>query len=140
MSSDKKGVQGEIIKFAPYADYQGCYLHGLNLVICHSCKIKSITNMMDTLRELYSFFDNSPKRQNFLNTVVRAMSSSKKTKIKNLCKTRWVERHTTFETISELYEYIVISLSEMCQPSNERFYHDVEDWGWDRNGNGKWTR
>ena len=95
--------------------------------------IISIMNMMDTLRELYSFFDNSPTRQNFLNTVVRVMSSSKKTKIKNLCKTRWVERHTTFETISELYEYILITLSEMCQPSDERFYQDIEDWGWDRN-------
>ena len=68
-----------------------------------------------------------------MNTVVRAMSSSKKTKIKHLCKTRWVERHTTFETISELYEYIVITLSEMCQPSDESFYQDIEDWGWDRN-------
>ena len=52
MSSDKKGVQAEIMKFAPDADYQGCCLHRLNLVICHACKIISITNMMDTLREL----------------------------------------------------------------------------------------
>ena len=59
------------------------------------------------------------------------MSSSKKMKIKNLCRTRWVERHTTFETISELYEYIVITLSEMCRPSDERFHQDIEDW--DRN-------
>ena len=133
MSSDKKGVQAEIMKFAPDADYQGCCLHRLNLVICHACKIISITNMMDTVRVLYSFCDNSPKRQNFLNTVVRALSSSKKTKIKSLCKTRWVERHKTFEKNSELYEYIVITLSEMCQPSDERFYQDIEDWGWDRN-------
>ena len=53
--------------------------------------------------------------------------------MKNPCETRWVERHTTFETISELYKYIVITLSEMCQPSDERFYQDIEDWGWDRN-------
>ena len=133
MSSDKKCVQAEIMKFAPDADYQGCCLHRLKPVICHACKIISITNMMDTLPKLYSFFDNFPKRQHFLNTVLRVMSSSKKTKIKNLCKTRWVERHTTFETILELYEYIVITSSEMCQPSDERFYQYIEDWGWDRN-------
>ena len=56
MSSDKKGVQAEICKLAPDADYQGCCLHGLNLVICHACKIPSIVNMMDACRELFSFF------------------------------------------------------------------------------------
>jgi hypothetical protein len=66
MSSNKKGVQAEIAKFAPDADYQGCCLHSLNLVICHACQISSIQNMMDSCRELFSFFDNSPKRQNLL--------------------------------------------------------------------------
>ena len=35
MSSSKKGVQAEIAKCAPNADYQGCYLHALNLAICN---------------------------------------------------------------------------------------------------------
>ena len=58
MSSNKKGVQAEIARFAPDADYQGCCLHSPNLVICHPCQISSIQNMMDSCRELFSFFGN----------------------------------------------------------------------------------
>ena len=135
MSSDKKGVQAEISKYAPDAEYQGCCLHSLNLVICHACKIQSIQNMMDSCRELYSFFDNSPKRQSFLNIVIEALSpETKKRKLKNLCKTRWVERHSTFETIFDLYEYIVVTLNEICEPTDdERFYSEdgIAEWNWD---------
>ncbi|KAG1688825.1 hypothetical protein GQR58_007946 [Nymphon striatum] len=56
MSSNKKGVQGT------FAEYHGCVLQSLNIVICHACKIKSIQNMMDSCRELYSLFEDSPKR------------------------------------------------------------------------------
>ena len=58
MSSDKEGVQAEIARWAPDAEYQGCCLHSINLVICHACKIKSFQNMMDSCHELFSFFDN----------------------------------------------------------------------------------
>lgn len=62
MSSSKKGVQAEIAKCAPDADYQGCCLHALNLAICHACEIRPIQNMMDSCRELYSFFRQLPKK------------------------------------------------------------------------------
>ena len=127
MSSDKKGVQAEIGKFAPDSEYQGCCLHSLNLVICHASKIPSIQNMIDSSRKLYSFFDNSPKRQKFLE--VDLSPESKKKKLKSLCKTRWIERHSTFETIFDLYEYIVIALNEICEPTNDdRFYQNSEKW------------
>lgn len=88
MSSNNKGVQAEIARFAPDADYQGCCLHSLNLAICHACEIKAIQNMMDTCRELYSFFDNSPKRQALLDIVIGALVQGeiKKRKLKNFVK------------------------------------------------------
>ena len=90
---------------------------GLNLVICHACKIVSIRNMMDSCKELFAFFNNSPKRKKFLDEVIDSLSAeTKKRKLKDLCKTRWVERHSTFETLYELYEYIVIALIEICHP------------------------
>ena len=91
--------------------------------------------MMDSCRELYSFFDNSPKRQRFLDIVidVLAKGETKKRKLKNLCKTRWIERHSTFETIYDLYEYVVTILDEICDPSeDERFGSPGEEsWDWD---------
>ena len=133
MSSDKKGVQAHIQKIAPDAEYQSCCLHSLNLVICHACKIVSIRNMMDSCKELFAFFDNSPKREKFLDKIIDSLSAeTKKRELKDLCKTRWVERHSTFETLYELYEYIVIPLNEMCHPSNdESIYPDNECWNWD---------
>ena len=125
MSSDKKGVQAEIARCAPDAKYQGCCLHSINLVICHACKIKSTQNMMDSFHELFSFFDNSPKRQKFLSIVIDTLSpENKKHRPKDLCKTRWIERHSTSEAIFELYEYIAITLNERCVPTNDdkRFY------------------
>ena len=88
---------------------------------------------MDCCRELCSFFDNFPKRQSFMNIVIDAHSpESKKRKLKNVCKTRWVERHSTFETIFDLYECIVLTLDEICEPTHdERFYPNDEAWSWD---------
>lgn len=127
MTSEKTGVYGEIRKLAPDAALQGCVLHSLNLVIAEACKIQTVVNMMGSCRELFSFFDNSPKRQNFLEVIIRALApDTKKVKLKNLCKTRWIERHETFETLSQLYEYITITLEEICRPSkDERFYKEV---------------
>ena len=40
--------------------------------------------------------------------------------------------HSTFETIFDLYEYVVITLDEMCGPTNDdRFYPNNEIWNWD---------
>ena len=50
-----------------------------------------------------------------------------------MCKTRWIERHSTFETIYDLYEYVVTTLDEICVPSeDERFECPGEEsWDWD---------
>ena len=57
---------------------------------------------------------------------------NKKLKLKNLCKTRWVERHATFETIFDLYEFIVTTLDQICEPTDDdRYYPNGEIWSWD---------
>ena len=86
--------------------------------------------MMDSCNELFAFFDNSPKRKKFLDKVIDSLSAeTKRRKLKDLYKTRWVEHPSTFETLYELYEYIVIALNEICHPSNdESIYPDNECW------------
>ena len=105
----------------------------LNIVICHACKIVSFRSTMESCKELFAVFDNSLKCKKFLDKVIDSLSAeTKKRKLKDLCKTRWVERHSTFETLFELYEYIVIALNEICHPSNdESIYPDNECWNWD---------
>ena len=48
-------------------------------------------------------------------------------KLKGLCKTRWVERHTCYETFYSLYPNDCLCLEEMLHPSQEN-----ARWNWDR--------
>ncbi|XP_065647988.1 zinc finger MYM-type protein 1-like [Hydra vulgaris] len=146
MSSDRKWVQTFFKKWALYADYQGCVLHYLNLTICYGCEISSIRNMMDSCQQLFSFSDNLPKRQRFIHRVISTQAPElKKTKLKNLCKTRWLERHSTFNTVDELYIYIIHTLDETVTPSDDiDLYDDLEpkSWNWDSETRSKangWT-
>ena len=55
MSSNGAGVQAFIRERAPDAEFQGCCLHSLNLVICHSSQIQAaaVRNMMDSCQQAF---------------------------------------------------------------------------------------
>ena len=136
MSSPRCGVQSWIKEKAPYACYQGCCLHSLNLVICKSTKIASVRNMFDSCQQVFLFFDNSPKRQRFLEEVIGCLApESKKKKIKGLCKIRWMERQDTFSTIFELYPYLLRTWNQICMPSSSTDLNQEStsstEWNWD---------
>ena len=110
----------KVVAFFRSTSLSACYL--LSVI---GCKIKSIQNMMDSCHELFSFFDNSPKRQKFLSIVINALSpENKKHRLKDSYESRWIERPSMSETIFELYEYSVITLNERCVPTDDdkRFY------------------
>jgi len=66
------------------------------------------------------FFYNSPKQQKFLTTVIDTLSPDKmKHELKDFYKTKWITRHPTFETMFDLYEYNVITLNEICLPTDD---------------------
>ena len=144
MSSARVGVQAEIKREAPLALYTHCSSHVLNLSIVAACKLPSIRNMIDVLDAVFLFFHYSPKRQRLLERVLEVFEcESKVKKLKGLCKTRWVERHTCFETFMELYKFVVITLEAILDPSSfkevyaESRAHDsneaeVDMWSWDR--------
>lgn len=135
MSSGNVGTQAIIREKAPMALFTHCSSHVLNLVVAHSCSVQSLRNMVSTINELFLFYDKSPKRQRQLETVLAVfVPDNKKQKLKGLCKTRWVERHDCFDTLFELYQYVVTSLHAMVFPAR---YPDIpepadESWDWDR--------
>ena len=132
MSSSRTGVQTRIKECAPDADYQGCCLHSLNLVICNSTKISAVRNMFDSCQQAFLFFKNSPKRQRFLEHIINCTCpETRKKKINGLCKTRWVERHNTFSTILELYTFLVKTWDEICIPSDDEQIYKDGNWNWD---------
>ncbi len=73
---------------------------------------------MDVPSSVARFFNNSPNRQLTLDKFIDELrpgdsESSKQRKLKDLCRTRWVELHDAFEAFAELYEPTVSCLEEI---------------------------
>ena len=133
MSSEACGVQGRIRRIAPMALYTHCNSHVLNLSVAAACRLTSVRNMIGTLNETFLFFHFSPKRQRFLEQVLeKCGSTSRKEKLKGLCKTRWVERHECYETFYELYEYVCISLEVIVDRESHPHVYSSLSFTWDR--------
>lgn len=109
MSSESIGVQKIIRKHAPLATYTHCCSHVLNLVIVHSCKLPSIRNVIDKMKAVCLFFNNSPKREGLLKAIIlRDIPDTNKRKpLLNLCVTRWAVRHESYKHFYQAYVYMV---------------------------------
>lgn len=96
--------------------------------------------MIDGINSLFLFFDHSPKRQRFLELVLGSKSApTRKKHLYGLCKTRWVERHTCFDTFAEMYEYICTALEAITFPNRHPDLLQVkpddpesDQWNWQR--------
>ena len=71
--------------------------------------------------QIVKFFEYSPKKQSCLEECVdRLENGSKRTKLKSLCRTRWVERHDAFEVFLDLLRPIAEALEEFALQPNTR--------------------
>ena len=75
-----------------------------------------IRNMMGSVDRISVFFHSHPKRQKSLDhTIDRSTTVTKKSKIKDLCRTRWVQRVEALETFSELRGAVIDCLEMICE-------------------------
>ena len=60
---------------------------------------------METADSITRFFNNSPKRQLELEKWIANIcpNEEKRRKLKEMCRTRWVERHEAFDVFVDLY-------------------------------------
>lgn len=124
MAGKNKGTAALIREQYPLAVYTHCASHVLNLCIMEAMSTVSVRNM-NTLKEIYLFFHSSAKRQLKLEEFIDE-TSNQKHKLKNLCKTRWVERHEALHTFSELYNVIVQTLEHISHGGSEDEKWDAE--------------
>ena len=105
MSGCTKGVAARISTQYPKALYTHCAAHRLNLCIVKCCAIRQVSNMMETADSITRFFNNSPKRQLELEKWIADVcpNEEKRRKLKEMCRTRWVERHEAFDVFVDLY-------------------------------------
>jgi hypothetical protein len=129
MSGAKNGCQALIMEKAPLGFYVHCASHQLNLALVNASNLPEIRNAHSTLGEISRFFGFSPKRQRFLEKVVDASEDkSSATKLKDVCRTRWVERIDAYSTFISLYPFLITAFEAMTSPNN---YPQFGDWNWD---------
>ena len=73
-----------------------------------------VKNMMDTVRVISDFFNNSPKRQAALeNKVEDLLPAAKHKTLISVCRTRWIARIDGLDHFEEMFEAITAALCEM---------------------------
>ncbi|CAI6343853.1 unnamed protein product [Macrosiphum euphorbiae] len=113
MSGQFKGVQAFISNKYPTAIYVHCVSHSLNLALSNAAEVVPIRNAFGIIQKIYTFF-NTPKRQNVLqNNIETSTYNSNKTKLKQLCPTRWVERHDSVIIMKQMLLPVVAALEEI---------------------------
>ncbi len=111
--SAANGVQGHLSVENSKVVYVHCNCHILNLCIVNACSLPPTRNMSSAITETANFFQNSAKRQIFLENVVDDRTPT--VKVKDLCRTRWVYRHEAYENFSMLYTYLVDVMEAICE-------------------------
>ena len=92
----------------PIAVYLHCASHCLNLAVVKSSQVASVWNMMGCVGRVYQFFAANPKHQRALEKVISdCQPSSTKHKLKDLCRTRWVQRIDAIQVFQSLHLSVV---------------------------------
>jgi hypothetical protein len=105
MSGRLNGVQAIIQQDCKNAIYVHCASHCLNLALSKSCTVPSIRNAQGTIASVAAFCNGSQRRVQMLKASINSVGlNTKKEKLKNLCETRWIERHDAVLCFIELYE------------------------------------
>ena len=93
MAGKLSGVAARILQNYEKAVYVHCGSHILNPCVASACQIEVIRNMMDNVRSVSDFFNNSPKRTLVLKEKIKKIyPESHHQKLFNVCRTRWMAR------------------------------------------------
>lgn len=113
MSGKFIGTQARMLNFFPKALYVHCMSHSLNLAISASCDVQDIRNCLGIIEKIYVFFK-TPQRQQVLDkNIDKICPDSKKSGLKKVCPTRWVERHDAVSVFTELIHAVFASLEDI---------------------------
>ena len=102
MSGPSNGAAAIVKRQYPKAVYTHCMVHRLNLSVVSACKMQSIRNMFDTFGEITRSFEYSPKKEALLVQKVKDVCpESRRHKLLDVCKARWIQRMRTIKTNAE---------------------------------------
>ena len=111
VSSNVSGLSALILRENSKALYTHCASPRLNLVIGTSCKISSVRNLMDVIKDISYFLNFFPIRIEHLQKFVKKYEQGrKKCKWIDVCRTRWISRIDGLNVFEELFTYVVETL------------------------------
>ncbi|XP_065664810.1 zinc finger MYM-type protein 1-like [Hydra vulgaris] len=126
MSGHTKGLSSRVLNLNKKATYDHCYSHRLNLAICASCNVQYVKNLLAHVIDVSYFFNLSPTRQqNLEDHIERTAPVAGKKKLKDVCRTRWVEKVKGLDTFQELFIPLVSCIEEMSLNVNKSFNHST---------------
>ena len=121
-----KGVAARIYAKYPKTIYSQCASHRLNFCFVKCCSIREVSNMMQTADSISRFFKYSPKRQLSLEKWIDdVLQGEKRQKLKEMCWTRWVERHEAFKIFIDLFPPTVSCLEEITHASGDSWNREI---------------
>ena len=105
MSGKINGAAALISTQYPLALYLS---HCLNLAVVKSLDETNVRNMMVVVNKVWIFFSSHPKRQRKLEEAIETTQpESRIQKLKDLCRTRWIQRIDALDRFQVLYTSIV---------------------------------
>ena len=115
MAGSVNGTAALIRAEYPLAIYLHCASHCLNLAVVKSLEVTSVRNMMGVVGRVYQFFAAHPKRQRaFEKAITDCQPSSTSQKLKDMCRTRWIQRIDAADVVKRLFLSIVDCLEHIC--------------------------
>ena len=125
MSGSTRGAASIITAQHPLALYLHCASHSLNLVVVKSLAETNIRNMMGIVDRISVFFSAHPKRQRKLEEAIdTTQPESSIHKLKDLCRTRWVQRIDALDQFQTLHPSIVACMEKISTEGPTKWSRD----------------
>ena len=125
MSGKTNGAAALISSQYPLALYLHCSSHSLNLSVVKSLEEASIRNMIGIVSRVSIFFSAHPKRQRKLEDAINTTQpESSVRKLKDLCRTRWIERIDALDRFQTLHPSIVACMESISSEGSSKWSPD----------------
>ena len=125
MAGSVNGTAALITVEYPLAIYLHCASHCLNLAVVKSLSITSVRNMMGVVERVHIFFAAHPKRQRALEQAIQEnQPASTVLKLKDVCRTRWVQRIDAVEVFKSLHSSVVACMEKICSDGSGAWSSD----------------
>ena len=125
MSGKTKGAAARISSRYPLALYIHCASHCLNLAVVKSLEEANVRNMIGIVNRASIFFSAHPKRQRKLEEAIDATQpESSVRKLKDLCRTRWIERIDALDRFQTLHPSIVACMECIATEGSSKWTPD----------------